>query len=115
MKDAHRSQLAHHSLHVWHHALKLTCLVGQQRIDNAQLRDQATRAVTSVGLNISEAAGRDGKTRVNHFRIARGSVVEVAAAYELAVALGEPHDLTAITEQASRISAMLFGLIRRPL
>ena len=113
--DIKQTSLAHHSLRVWHYAVELTRLVGKHRIENATLRDQAIRAVTSVGLNISEGAGRDGKTRTNHFRIARGSASEVVAAYELAVALGEPHDIAAITQTAARVSAMLFGLIKRPL
>ena len=112
MKDIQQSSLAHHSLRVWHHAVELTRLVGKHRIENATLRDQAIRAVTSVGLNISEGAGRDGKMRANHFRIARGSASEVVAAYELAVALGETHDLPTIAQQGARVCAMLFGLLR---
>lgn len=110
--DIQQASLAHHSLRVWHHAVEFIRIVGKHRIDNATLRDQAIRAVTSVGLNISEGAGRDGKTRANHFRIARGSASEVVAAYELAVALGETHDLATIAQTGARISAMLFGLLR---
>lgn len=104
--------LHHHSLRVWHFALDLARTVHRDRIANAELRDQAERATTSIGLNIAEAAGREGRAQANHFRIARGSTIEVVSAYELAEAFGEKHDLKAIRELGSTVSAMLFSLAR---
>ena len=40
------------------------------------LADQARRAMASVPLNLAEGAGRAGRDRVYHFRIAYGSVKE---------------------------------------
>ncbi len=41
------------------------------------LADQAIRAATSVPANISEGQGRFGRDRLNHYRIAYGSAMEV--------------------------------------
>ena len=41
------------------------------------LTDQTVRAVTSVPLNLAEGAGRCGRDRIHHWRIAYGSAKEV--------------------------------------
>ena len=74
----------HHRLKVWHKAVELVRLVKQHPLNDAELRSQSSRAACSVALNIAEGAGLEGKARLKHFRIARGSLVEVVAAYELA-------------------------------
>jgi len=55
-------------------ALKAACLVlpHLRSVPAAyrDLGDQATRAVTSVALNLAEGSGRAGRDRCNHFRIA---------------------------------------------
>jgi four helix bundle protein len=44
------------------------------------LADQARRAAASVVLNIAEGAGRRGRDRLQHYRIAAGSAGETAVA-----------------------------------
>jgi four helix bundle protein len=53
-----------------------------------ELGDQATRAVTSVALNLAEGAGRAGKDKLQHYRIAYGSALEASAGLEMLAALG---------------------------
>ena len=66
----------------------------------------------SVVLNIAEAAGLfDGRAK-SHYRVARGSVLEVAAAYELADAYGEPVPLQQVLDLARPVAAMLTSLGR---
>ena len=65
-----------------------------------ELRDQALRAAKSVALNIAEGASLSGRSRSRYFRIARASLVEVAAAYELAEALGDkPPDIANLIDE----------------
>jgi 23S rRNA-intervening sequence protein len=64
-----------------HVSLELLVLTRNAAIKDPKLRDQAMRAAKSVCLNTAEAAGRTSpadKARV--FGIARGEVLEVAAA-----------------------------------
>jgi len=58
-------------------------LEGLRRQDR-DLEDQLRRAAASVVLNIAEGAGRWGKDRIQHYRIAAGSAGEVKAALGLA-------------------------------
>jgi len=53
-----------------------------------ELDDQATRAAARVPLSLAEGAGRRGRDREHHWRIAYGSAREAASAVELLVALG---------------------------
>jgi four helix bundle protein len=46
------------------------------------LKNQARRASQSVILNIAEGCYREGKARLNHFRIAMGSAGETCAALD---------------------------------
>jgi len=80
---------------------------------NAELRDQATRAAMSVGLNISEGAALEGAAKARHYKSARASVVEVVAAYEMAEAIGESVPVATVIAQSRIIYAMLTKLIRR--
>ena len=76
------------------------------------LRRQAERAVDSIALNIAEAAGLDGKRNKSQFRIARGSALEVVAAYELANAYGESVPLDEVIREGTAVVAMLSRLGR---
>ena len=71
------------------------------------------RAAKSVGLNIAEGATFSGKSRLRFFRIARASAVEVAAAYDLAAAMGEDTPATEVANLVDEIYAMLTTLIQR--
>ena len=98
---------------VWERAVELVRVVGRRPPGDSELRRQALRAATSVGLNIAEGCGVVGAMRRKHFRIARGSVAEVAAAYDLAAALGERVPAEQVADLANQLAAMLSALIRR--
>ncbi len=75
------------------------------------LADQLRRASSSVLLNLAEGCGHQTKgQRRRHFHIARGSVLEVAAAADIAHRFGvitkeDHHELYDICDH---ISAMLY-------
>ncbi len=112
-KQVTRKVLGHHRFLVWSRALELNRLVRRYPIGDAELRRQAQRAATSVALNIAEGAAQGGGARGRHFRIACGSVTEVAAAYEIADAIGESVPVAEILDRANQLAAMLSALIRR--
>lgn len=106
-------QLSHHRLRVWHKARELVRLVNQHPIGDAELRAQASNAAKSVGCNVAEGAALDGAAKKRHYRIARGSVIEVVAAYELAQDCGETPPVDQVARLVAAIASMLTGLIRR--
>ena len=77
------------------------------------LTDQAVRAVTSVPLNLAEGAGRQGRDRVHHWRIAYGSALEARTALELLVATGSVDAQSAANADVmlDRVSAMAWRLV----
>jgi four helix bundle protein len=88
----------------------LTPIVEQLRMRNVELADQIDRARTSVVLNISEGARRQGKDRRRFYVIASGSASELLGALELAGALGyglDDHHARALLD---RERAMLWRL-----
>ena len=107
-----KRSLCHHQLRVWHKAIALVKLVQASPIGDAELLDQAGRACRSVALNIAEGAAMSGAAKRRHYVIARGSVVETAAAYELARAIGESVATNEVVELAAEISAILNALVR---
>ena len=82
-----------------------------RRVDR-DLADQVRRAASSVVLNIAEGAGRVGKDRPHHYRVAAGSNLEVAAALRVAVAWGdlEAAEVQAALELGRRVGAMLWRM-----
>jgi four helix bundle protein len=66
-----------------------------------------------VGLNIAEGIAQGRGKRRRHFEIAMGSAGEVAAAYELAVAIGEQVPVANVAGLASEVIAMLVAVNRR--
>jgi len=108
-----RARLTHHSLRVWNEALELVRVTKAAGIRDAVVRDQAHRAAVSVALNVAEGAGRASRTRLQHFSIARGSVVELVAAFEVAEALGEKVPVEEVRERGATVSRMLSGLLKR--
>ena len=107
-----KHQLAHQSLHVWQRALGLARLVAGRPLGVAELRRQVERAVWSVGLNIAEGAALDAGSRRRHFKIARASLTEAVAAYELAAVLGERVSSNTVAELGARLARILQGLLR---
>lgn len=108
-----KSGFSHHQLIVYGEARTFLSLVHKQRLGSAELRNQAHRASTSVVLNIAEAASLSGAARKQHFRIARASLIETLACYEIAEDIGETVRLAPITNQARIVSVMLTRLIMR--
>ena len=91
-------------------------MVGGVPRNCVDLADQARRAMASVPLNLAEGAGRAGKDRVYHFRIAYGSVKEVESAVKLLVAVGaiESRGGGEALGSLDRLGAMTWKLIGRP-
>ena len=83
---------------------------------SADLADQARRAAASVPLNLAEGAGRAGKDRVYHFRIAYGSLKEVDTAVRLLIDIGAvaPREGWEAMALLDRIGALIWRLIARP-
>ena len=114
MNDNKNNQprLNYHRLRVYWRAMKIVKWTVAHPIRRATLRNQTERAMDSVVLNISEAAGLDGKRGKAQFRIARGSLHEVVTAYEIAIVHGEDHPLHELLPVAEAVSAMLTKLCR---
>ena len=77
------------------------------------LTDQTVRAVSSVPLNLAEGAGRRGRDRLHHWRIAYGSALEARTALELLVATGSV-DAEAAAEAwdpLDRVAAIVWRLV----
>jgi four helix bundle protein len=107
-------RFAFQQLDVYQVALQLAAVVHAARIGDAELRDQATRAVDSVFLNLAEGLpAQAAGVRRRHFTAANGSLHEVAAAVDLAVAIGAIAPETAARSQALalRVKQMLWRLI----
>ena len=102
-------------LDVYRAARELVLLVTRAAIRDAELRDQATRAAKSVLLNLAEGLSeRAPGTRRRHFSIARNSLAELAAALDVAQALGvvDAEAAMAAFTVAARVKPMVYGLLR---
>ena len=77
------------------------------------LADQTVRAVTSVPLNLAEGAGRRGRDRLHHWRIAYGSALEARTALELLAATGsvDAEAAAAVDALLDRVAAMAWRLV----
>ncbi len=79
------SLLPHHRLRIYGTALELLREVRGARVRDRVLRDQALRAAKSVCLNIAEGAGRVTRAdKARSYTVARGELVELIAAIEIA-------------------------------
>ncbi len=108
--------LPHHRLVAFSVAKELLIAVQAAKISDSELRDQALRAAKGAALNIAEAAGRaSDKDKARVFMIARGEVVEAAAAVEIAQVIGatSPAALANVLQLANRAVALLTGLARK--
>jgi four helix bundle protein len=65
---------------------ELKGIVGRVKVRDGDLARQMRRAASSVALNLREGLRRAGGDRLHCWRIAAGSVDEVVAALEVAVA-----------------------------
>jgi four helix bundle protein len=102
-------------LEVYIQSRELAAGVHRAGIGDTELRDQATRAAKSVFLNVSEGLpDTQLGVRRRHFTIARNSLCEVAAAVDLAVAIGAlPAPVAGqLVAQLRRVAGLLAGLLR---
>ena len=82
----------------------------------ADLKDQIRRAAAATVRHLAEGANRiHPKDKATRFNVARAEVGETAAALEMAGALrlGPATRIRHLRVLADRVSAMLWGLIRR--
>jgi four helix bundle protein len=102
-------------LEVYIQSRELAAGVHRAGIGDAELRDQATRAAKSTFLNLSEALpDTQLGVRRRHFTIARNSLCEVAAAIDLAVAIGALPAAVAsdLVCRVQRVAVLIVGLLR---
>ena len=85
--------------------------LAQLRRHDAALARQAIAAVSSVALNLAESRGRVGRDRLHLVRVALGSLREVGAALDVAVAWGWLPAAPAAAER-DRLAGMLYALQR---
>ena len=86
-------------------------LVAAIAFQDRSLADQIRRAGSSVPLNISEGARRQGRDRTHAYRIAAGSAAEVRAA--LAVAHGWGYIDSVAAKQADELLDRILALLWR--
>ena len=85
-------------------------LIAQLPRGYGYLADQLKRASTSIMLNFAEGNGKKGlKERQRFFRIAKGSLYEVAAVYDVALSFGliEKPFHEKVIDRCDYIAAML--------
>ena len=84
------------------------------RSRNPDLHRQLRRAAASISLNLAEGSGRAGRDRKHHFRIARGSALEVEACLLVAQAWGDVDEnrLDTILPGLDELLRMLRALCR---
>ena len=100
-------------LDVYRVTRELVVRVGALKIADRELQQQATRAAASVLLQLSEGLPLNGQAaRRKYFNEAKGSVCEVAAAVDVAAALGvaRTEEVGEILVLASRVKRMLWRL-----
>ena len=79
---------------------------------DAKLATQVRDALTSIALNTAEARGRTGGDASHLFRVALGSLREVSAGLDIAVA----YEWIPVAPEAAlrdRLGGLLYGLQRR--
>jgi len=87
-------------------------LVAKIRVRDPELADQLKDASTSMALNLGEGSRRQGRDRLQHYRIASGSAEESQVALEVAVAWGylETLEVEAALALLDREGAMTWRL-----
>ena len=113
MKTTTTGALRFMSLDVYRVAREMVERVGRLGVKHPALRDQLTRACTSVMLNLAEGLpSRSAPMRRKFFATAQGSAYEVAAGVDAALALRsiEEEDAAPILALCDRVSAMLYRM-----
>ena len=107
-----RQQLLDQVLHIIEHARPLVDAVARRDRD---LGSQIRRALSSVGLNLSEGFGSAAGNARLRFESARGSLYEAQAGLRMAVAWGylSAQECTPVLGAIDRLGSRVFGLSRR--
>jgi four helix bundle protein len=107
-----RQQLLDQVLHIIEQARPLVEAVARRDRD---LGSQIRRALSSVGLNLSEGFGSAAGNARLRFESARGSLYEAQAGLRLAVAWGyvAAQECAPVLGAIDRLGARVFGLSRR--
>ena len=77
-------------------------------LHDPDLADQLRRAASSMVLNIGEGSRRQGRDRMNRYRIAAGSAAETRDALAVARAWGYVDSIEAPLEALDRVLAILW-------
>ena len=96
-------------------AKELAKVVCEAKINDSELRDQATRAAKSTFLRLCEGLPNDGQAmRKKYFVESKNSLHEVVGAMDLAAAIGAVRSERAaeVQDLAGKLRAMLVALIR---
>ena len=100
-------------------ARELAVLIHAAKITHTELRDQAQRAAVGAFLQLSEGLPNERRTldramRRRYFTIASNSLCEVAAAVDLAAALGAigQREAEHAASLAKRLREILYKLMR---
>jgi four helix bundle protein len=94
-------------------ARDVAVIVHRLGIRDLELRDQATRAAKSVFLNLSEGLpSKQSGVRRRHFAIALGSLGELCAALDLALAIGAVDASADLDAALTRLAPLVGGLLR---
>ena len=107
--------LAFMQLDIYRVTRQLVVRVGALKIADRELREQATRAAASILLQLSEGLPLESQAaRRKYFNEAKGSACEVAAAVDVAAALGvaRGEEVAEILVLAGRVKQMLWRLSR---
>ena len=90
-------------------------LVKTIRLHDPDLADQLRRAASSMVLNIGEGSRRQGRDRVQRYRIAAGSAAETRDALEVARAWGyvDAKATAAPLAKLDRVLALTRGLTHK--
>ncbi|MHB8418083.1 MAG: four helix bundle protein [Myxococcales bacterium] len=110
------NRFALQKMDIYQVALQLARRVHEAKIQDPELRDQATRASKSAFLNLSEGLPHDQPgLRRRYFAAANGSLHETVAAVDLALAISavQPEDAAVIQSLALRLKHMLRALLSR--
>jgi len=100
-------------LDVYVAAKEVAVRVQRARIADGELKDQATRAAKSAFLNLSEGLpSRQAGMRRKYFAAALGSIGELSAAFDLAIALGAVEQDDALEAMVARLAALVGGLLK---
>jgi four helix bundle protein len=88
-------------------------VVAQLRTHSPEIADQVERAASSVVLNLSEGARRNGRDPKRFFDMAHGSAAEIRGALDVADAWGWPINSEPVRALLDRELGLLYGLTRR--